>query len=200
MADCALNMVQYNCQRAYAIMCDLGEMMGKRGVSVALLQEPYVRNGRVCGLPTGMNVITSGDTNVKAAIVVNNFKLGLMRVEECTNEHGVCVWLKGDFGELYVVSVYCQHGKAIEPYLEYMDRLCDVTKGKRVLIGMDANAVSPLWFSKGNIGGRAKELRGRILEDWITGNDMIVLNEPSDEYTFSGPNRESDIDVSDIDE
>jgi len=68
----------------------------------------------------------------------------------------------------------------------------EIVKGKRVLVGVDANAVSPLWFSKGSGGSRDSELRGGVLEEWIIANSMIALNEFKRSYTFSG---ESDIDV-----
>ena len=103
-----------------------------------------------------------------------------------TNEHGVCVWLKGDFGELFVVSMYCRYGHDIEPYLAYMDRVRRHTKEKYVVFGMDVNATSPLWFNKGGGRSRENEMRGRILEEWIVLNGTIVLNEPSELYTFSG--------------
>lgn len=35
----------------------------------------------------------------------------------------------------------------------------------------------------------------KILEEWVIKNGMIVLNEPSEFYTFSGMRRESDINV-----
>ena len=36
-------------------------------------------------------------------------------------------------------------------------------------------------------------MRGRSLEEWIVLNGMIVLNEPSELYTFSGKRGQSDI-------
>ena len=36
-------------------------------------------------------------------------------------------------------------------------------------------------------------MRGRILEEWIVLNGMIVLNEPNEFYTFSGMRGESDV-------
>lgn len=48
------------------------------------------------------------------------------------------MWLNGDFGELYVMSMYCRYGYDIEPYLTYVDRV----KGRgRVIFSIDANAV-----------------------------------------------------------
>ncbi|KMQ93190.1 retrovirus-related pol polyprotein [Lasius niger] len=112
-----------------------------------------------------MDVVVCENEYIKAAVVVNDSKLNVMCVRECTNEYGVCVWLKGGFGEMYVVSVYCQYGKSIKPYLAYMGSVCEVAKGKRLLVGMDANAVSPLWYSKREGGSKERELRERVLEE-----------------------------------
>ena len=112
---------------------------------MALLQEPYVSHGCVVGLPLSMDVVIYEGMNAKAAVVVNDPKLEIMCVRECTDECGVCVWLKGDYMEMYVVSVYCQYGKDIDSYLTYLSKVCDIARGKPLLIGMDANTVSLLW-------------------------------------------------------
>lgn len=91
MMDPHLKVVQCNCQRAYAVMCDMGVMLGERRVSVALLQEPYVKDGRVLGLPLSMDVIVCENGCVRVAVVVNDPKLDVMCVRECTDECGVCV-------------------------------------------------------------------------------------------------------------
>jgi len=67
-------------------MCDLGEVLCEQRVSVALLQEPYIRSGYVCGLPMNMNVYINDGVVTKAAVVVNDPNLESMCVRECTNE------------------------------------------------------------------------------------------------------------------
>ena len=91
--------------------------------------------------------------------------------------------------------MYCRYGYDIGPYLEYMDEVRGCVKSRRAIFGMDANAASPLWFSKDEGRSRENEMRGRILEEWVIANGMIVLNEPSEFYTFSGVRGESDVDV-----
>ena len=59
-----------------------------------------------------------------------------------------------------------------------MDRVRECVKGGRVIFGMDANAASPLWFSKDGSRSRENEMR-RILEEWVIAKEMVVLNEPS---------------------
>lgn len=190
-----MNVMQLNCQRAYVVTCDVGVIMYEKGVSVALLQELYVNEGCVKGLPSAWRVFSCLEEPGRAAVVVKDEGIEPVCVDEYTSELAVCVWLKGDFGELIVVSMYCRYGRDIEPYLAYMDRVNEFARGKYVLFGMDANAASPLWYSKAGGHGRENEMRGRVLEEWVLMNGMIVLNEPSECYTFSGVNGMSDIDV-----
>ena len=190
-----LNILQLICQRSCAVMNDLIGVMRERRVSVALLQELCVSKERMCGLPSSWRAYVYGHVPTNAAVVVCEESVEAVCVNECTDEYGVCVWMDGDFGELFVVSMNCRYGNDIEPYLAYMERVCECVKGKRVIFGMDANAASPLWFSKDGGRSRENEMRGRILEEWVIANGMIVLNEPSESYTFSGMRGESDVDV-----
>ena len=150
-----------------------------------------MRNERVIGLPAGMNEFNSE----WAAVVVDSKEMDVMCVEECTNEWGVCVRLDSKTGSMYVCSMYCKFNREIEPYLEYLERVIDCAKGRPLIVGMNANAVSPMWHSKNAEDKDEREERGNKLEQMISAKELIVLNEPSEYYTFSGPNGESDIDV-----
>ncbi|KAK9747042.1 Reverse transcriptase (RNA-dependent DNA polymerase) [Popillia japonica] len=130
-----------------------------------------------------------------AAIVVNDPSADVMGLPSRTNEYAACVWMKDQAGERYVASVYCRYGRDLQPYLEYIESLVDAVGGLPLIVSMDANAVSPMWHSKSvHRYGDAVE-RGREMEDVIVRRGLYVLSEPSEHYTFSGPNGESDIDV-----
>ena len=190
----AAKIIQYNCQRAYGVMCELGQFMLEMDACIAIVQEPFLRNNRACGLPVGMKVFLSG--NGKAAVIVSGTSIDCMVLGDCTNDRGVCLWVKGAFGEMFVVSMYCQFGAPLEPYLQYIDGLLLRLGNRTLIIGMDANAVSSLWHSK--VGSQANRVvfdRGLLLEEVIEGNRLNVLNEPCECYTFSSPMGQSDIDV-----
>ena len=190
----SVNVIQLNCQHSYDVMCELGTIMVKKNIDVALLQEPYVSNGSVKGLPLGMRIFAA-EGIAQAAIVVNNNKMTAMMVDQLTDLHAVCVQLRCDIGTIYMVSLYCQFSLDISPFLNYLVRAkCD-TAGNPLLVGMDANAVSPMWFSKGVARGRDADERGRLLEDVILSSHFEVLNEPTSCYSFSTINGQSDIDV-----
>lgn len=195
MIRMALWIVQLNSQMTSAVMSDLSLVLMSERVNFALLQELYVPKERVCGLLSTWRVYVCGRVTAKAAVVVCDESVEAFCVNECTEECGVCVWLRGIFGEMFVASMYCRHVYDIRPYLAYMDRVRECVKGERMIIGMDANAASPLWFSKDGGRSRENEMRGRILEEWLVATGITLLNEPSEFYTFSEVRGQSDVDV-----
>ena len=193
------NVRQLNCSKSFEVMCELGVYMCQNNVSVALLQEPYVMLGSVRGLPSGFRVYTSTisrDGIGASAIVINDSNITAILVEEYTSQWGVCVHLKSCSLEMYVVSVYCRFGEDISPYIQYMESVTNAFRNACVIIGADSNTASPVWFSKRvQHRGRLSDNNGAILEDWILNANISVFNQPSEFFTFSGPNGESDIDV-----
>ncbi len=164
------------------------------GCGIALLQEPYATNGVVRGLPGGFRVFT--DLRRNAAIVVNNPSYDCVVLD--SSQLGVCVSIEGEFGRLVVASVYCKYSEPLEPYLLYMDKLLLLASSSSLILGMDANASSSMWFSKvsRHSSGYQSHTRGEVLSEWVEANSLHILNEPSEWYTFDGPGGVSDIDVS----
>ncbi|KAH8250905.1 hypothetical protein KR032_000089, partial [Drosophila birchii] len=144
---------QINCQKSYAVMCEVGQMLSERSYAVALVQEPYTTNGRVRGLPAAMRVFL--DSRCQAAVIVNDPSLECILVS--STNWGVCVSVNGRFGRIFIVSVYCKFGEPLQPYIAYMDAVILVANSDPVIIGTDANASSPMWFSK--ISGHASRYR-----------------------------------------
>lgn len=186
-----LRVCQLNCGRSKAAMWDLGQTMASESISIALLQEPYVINEQVIGLPSNMRVAH----NYKAAVVINDESLEIMQLEFSNADKGCSVWLKGPMGELIVVSVYFQFGGEVEEYLEYLNGVLRNAGATPVVIGADLNAVSPRWYSKYFERGDETERRGEYIAEWLEERNLNVFNVASDQFTFSGPNGESDIDV-----
>ena len=188
-----LSLLQANCQRSYGVMCDIGQRVLEYNIQVCMFQEPYVREGRLCGLPAGTSIFLSPSGG--AAVVVFDKNYACMRIDACDFPDGVYIWVKGPVGEMVVVSLYCRPDGGVNDCLVYLDATLRVADGKRVLIGMNANATSDVWFSKSIHRGRRNERRGVSFGDWINGKGLVVLNQPTAAYTFCGPRGMSDIDV-----
>lgn len=189
----SLKLLQFNCQRSYAVVCELGQALCDLDVVFALVQEPYVTDGCIRGLPGGMRVFTDGGYN--SAVIVNDRDLNCTVVSR--SQWGVCVSVEGAFGRMFLASIYCRPSESLMPYLRYMDTVLLLAGSIPLILSMDANASSPMWFSKtaGLSNRRPSHVRGEMLSEWMITMSVGVLNEPSDLYTFDGPAGVSDIDV-----
>lgn len=189
----AFRLLQLNCQRSRVVMYELGQALCDLGASVALVQEPYCVDGRVRGLPGGMRVYT--DSVGDSAIVVNDRDVDCTVVSQ--GPYGVCVGVEWGCGKMLLASIYCRFRAEMEPYLVYMDTVLRLAGSSPLILCLDANATSTMWFSKfpRNSGSSESRVRGELLGNWMIERDISVLNEPSEMYTFDGPSGVSDIDV-----
>lgn len=104
----------------------------------------------------------------------------------------------GSDEELLCASVYCQYSDKIDPYLAVIDRVLNQPRRRRIIIGGDVNAHSPLWHSapRHYVGrGRQADRRRELVEDLVHSPNLLICNAVRQPYTFSGPNGESNIDV-----
>ncbi|KAH8274376.1 hypothetical protein KR026_006902, partial [Drosophila bipectinata] len=165
-------------------------------VATQIAPEEFMEEfGTKDALPDGMRMYT--DRRGKAAILVDHQDVICMPMEPLTTDYGVCVSVKGSFGSIFLCSVYCQCGAELEPYLRYMDAVLLQANSTPAILGLDANAVSPMWFSKlpRYPGGHANLRRGELLSEWMLENETVVLNQPSTVFTFDTYYARSDIDV-----
>lgn len=186
--------LQYNCGGGRAAMNDFGQEMCSSGAAFALVQEPYVLADGIRGLPMGMRVFA--DLKGDSAIVVNDARA------ECTvrrcSDYGVCIEVELDEVTLFLVSSYFRFSEPIDPYLYFLDSLLPLVGSNPVIMGMDANAASPLWFSKSMSLHAARydnHRRGEVFSEYLVARELHPLNVRSEWYTFTGPNGNSDIDV-----
>lgn len=187
------HILQLNCGRAVTAMCELGEEMLERRCSFALIQEPANGHGVIKGLPASMRVFA--DLRLNSAIVVNDAAVDCTVISR--TELGVCVRVEGVFGRIFLCSMYCKFSELLEPYLAYMDAVLLLAGSSPLVLGMDANASSPLWFSKTprHSTGSLNLTRGGVLAEWLVSVEAHALNESSELYTFDSGRGVSDVDV-----
>lgn len=197
-----LNILQTNCGRGRAATIEVGVKLRSYRYTVAIIMEPYVdKFGRITGLPNGTRIYHNATK--KAAIFVDDPNAVILPIDSMTNEYGVCISITSTYGSFFIVSIYCQFNAPLEPYIQYLDAVTSLARNKRLIAGLDANATSPMWHSKMTNNIYANQLsreRGEILSEWIIHRNSLVLNEPSEVYTFDNNRAHSDIDVTLINE
>ena len=93
------------------------ECTRENDIRVALLQEPYARDGQVVGVPDDMRVYMSADDG-GMAVLIDDRGMDAVQISVEGQNLGVCVNIDCELGSTGVASVYCLYGDEIGPYLE----------------------------------------------------------------------------------
>lgn len=194
-----LRIAQINARNARAVMDELRVISTGRNLDILSIQEPYnnPRGSNTCN----MGLITTSVFDhkpfssvkslnlVKSAIAIPNRTLTVLKIEQFCNSHFTCIHLTRPDLNLYLVNAYFQFSENIQKYLDHLSLILDALKGKNVLITLDANAKSVLWFSD------SSDDRGQDLEDLISQYNLFILNKPSTIPTYSSESGSSNIDL-----
>jgi hypothetical protein len=193
-----IRIVQINTARTATANEDLLRYAQKEKIDVALMQEPYVRRGRLVGLETSpIRIILSpgvqqrGAQNILhgAAIIVFNPALNVLSRNDLTCDNFAVATISAeDDKEINLISAYFKYREPTAELIEVLRRIkrdC----GDRTLIGADINAFSKNWYS------RKTDRRGLIVEDMIAEEQLILANKIHPLFTFSGPRGENNIDI-----
>jgi len=132
----------------------------------------------------GMKVVQPSVDFPWVAIVVKGEHVEVFQYIYEESEHVMCIQIKTEHKELYIINAYCQYSLPLEPFLNIIKRIINKIGNKNVT--MDANAV---WFST------QTDERGRLIEEFLLANRLYTANEPDNPFTFSSTRGESNIDL-----
>lgn len=185
-----LKIGQINAQRSRAASVNLELIMKELELDILCLQEPYTYKSKVRGYTSpGMRIIQPGKESPWVAAVVKEQRMEIFQNTAIESEHIMCFQVITDCDNFYIINVYCQYSLEISPIITEIEYILDKLKGNRIILTMDANAKSNLWFA-----GRADE-RGKELEEIILSQSLHIVNKPNNPPTFTSSHGESNIDV-----
>ena len=198
MSKYTIRIAQINTARTATANEDLLLYAQRERIDVALMQEPYVRRGRLVGLEASpIRIILSpgvqqrGAQNILhgAAIVVFNPALTVLARNDLTCDNFAVATISAENDkEINLISAYFKYREPTAGLTETLRRIKRAC-GERTLIGADINAFSRNWFS------RVTDRRGLIVEDMIAEEHLILANKRDPLFTFSGPRGENNIDI-----
>jgi hypothetical protein len=175
-----IRILQHNMQRSKTVPYEIKTQMKADGNEVLLMQEPYSFEGKIPGLGTGVAIACRGSKQdpPMAAVGVKSKTLTPLEVAGLCTTHCVCVQIGDGETEIYMVSQYLPPTESIQVGVEQLDKVLRSLRGKKIIIGLDSNAKSPLWCS------RTTDERGEALEAIIAQYSLHVLNRPGQDHTF----------------
>lgn len=190
-----IKIVQHNLNKSKSVTGPFEKEILDRNVDIALIQEPYTYNDKVSGFSTSINIAENTSRILKsyAAIVIPSKHLVITLLYQFTDQFQVVCKVRGQgVSPFYVISAYFPPAETFpfEEHLSILENTISKLKNLPVVVGMDANAKSEMWFS-GHLDDR-----GQLFEELIERNNLYVANTQNAYSTFWTCNRgESNIDV-----
>lgn len=143
--------------------------------TIALIQEPWIRAGRVCGLSnlSGKLLLDSTCSNPRACIFVPRTIPAVPLTEFCSRDLATARLRSvsgGVLGDVIVASVYMPADEDIPPRnVAELVRYCEINRFQLV-ISADTNAHHPLW------GMPAANHRGEDLVNFLFTTNLSIAN------------------------
>ncbi|GBP79428.1 Putative 115 kDa protein in type-1 retrotransposable element R1DM [Eumeta japonica] len=166
-------MIQANLQRSKVATAELLQLATEKGISIALVQEPYVGNQGILKQNPGTKVIqcTVGRQKpVKAAIIVFGDKVEVLHDPQLVTETESAVLLKIGRMKLGIISIYFEGDEDIEPYIIRTKKACKNLGTENLIIAGDINAWSHWW------GSQREDRRGQAYRDFLDEMGFHILN------------------------
>lgn len=184
-----IRFLQVNAQRSLNVAHEVRKMVSENRIDVATIQEPYLYKGQVKGYaPMSAKIVQNHkDQETKAAIIIYNDSITVTQLEQFKNEHIVCAHLKTKEGSFYIVLIYCQFSYKIKGFLTKLQEIIRKLGENKIIITGDFKSV--LWYNK------ETDEKGEKLEEFVSENDLIIINKEGNPSTFWTVNGSSNIDI-----
>lgn len=188
-----VRILQLNMRRSIVVTGEVRSLVSPKRLDVLLLQELNVRKrGQAfafIGLGTGMRVAAVTADRPWAAVAVCNPAFQILLISQLSTTHCACAEVRAPGFSFYAVSCYFQYSEEIEEHLRHLAKVFRFLRGERILVGMDANARSPLW------GDRKLDEKGAKLQEFIRACGCNIINVAGQPPTYWTSWGSSHIDV-----
>ena len=133
----------------------------------AFLQDPYILDDRIFGLPSAWKVISS-ENYLAHIIIIGNYCFNIL----FQRNFYVGVTIYTQVGQIHMCSIYAPPSANFEDIMEDLDRDISLFPGSWIIHG-DFNAKSTLWQC------RQDDSRGNTLNDIMSKHNFFLIN-PTD--------------------
>ena len=198
--DCnSINFLQINLHHCVAAAQNFDHIFGKKlkdsirhdTENIGLIQEPYVRRGKVQGFSNkNFKIITGqGSKQTRACIVVSK-RLQYWILTQFSNEDQVAIVVKSNDKYFVIVSLYMPGDSEAAPPSELFRKLVMYCEQKNygIIVGTDANSHHTIW------GSTDINERGEQLLDYLLGKNLHICNTGSTP-TFQNSIRDEVLDL-----
>jgi len=180
---------QLNLQHSRTATYNLTQLILQNNIDVAFVQEPYTVLNNVAGLPKSFRIFAHGGGRKRTAIMINNSNIDAIAIKQLSYEDATLLELRHGDLNFYGASLYFPIDRDIERDIESIEKIIQLAKGKEIIISVDSNARSKLWYDT------ITNQRGKSLEEFVLTRDLFLINEATGTPTFETMRGRSWIDL-----
>ena len=190
-----LNILQINQNKSKYSFIQTCETMLSENFDIVCAQEIPENDGKIISWPHLTNhkwFLSNNSINspaINAGILINTRLGDLITLSEYTDEFTVAILIKNKTKSFIIVSSYLKSDHNINLDIKNLSNLIDNYPLLPVIVCMDSNAHSPIWFND------YLDLRGKSLENFIDSHNLFCLNIDNSIPTWESGNRHSNIDL-----
>ena len=180
---------QVNVKHSKAAKANSMQMISTDKIAMALVQEPYQYQGKLTGITKGYRIFVYGEGKRRAAIIIQDNAIDALLITQLSVNDAVLLEINNQNLSFYASSVYFDYNEPIDNNIKTVERILKFTKGGKLLLAIDSNSRSTTWHDiKTNP-------RGKALEEFLTYNQLHIINEDSARATFQSNRGSSNIDL-----
>ena len=184
-----LRCLQLNMQHSRNATSNIVQIISEQNTDLIFMQEPYVINNQLVGLPKRFSIFTGGNGKKRSAIIANNNKMDIIAINQLNNADCVVVEVITNRHKFYAASIYMDIERDIGIDIKQIESILEHAKDFGVIIATDTNARSTTWFDN------KTNQRGKKLEEFITTRNLLIINEDEGVPTFETRRAQSWIDL-----
>ncbi|GBN34974.1 hypothetical protein AVEN_12168-1, partial [Araneus ventricosus] len=141
---------------------------------VILVQEQYINNNGIPGIPQTWKTFSS--SNQKAAILIPSHKLKPALL--ATKVNMVALKIQTSSFPITIISAYSSPAQDVHTALQEIQEIISSLPEEKIIIGADLNGHNTLW------GYRSNDNRGKDILDFNLVNNLNIINKPDALPTF----------------
>jgi len=181
--------MQINLQHSRVATANLMQIIEEESTDIICIQEPYIIQNKVVGIPNKFRTYALSESRSRAAIVITNNQLDVFLLKQLSDADTIVTEITVNGAKLILASIYLDIRQQIEMDLSKIEAVLQHANGAGVLLAIDSNSRSTSWHDL------TTNARGRILEEYLMSKQLYILNEESVNTTFRNRRGASNIDL-----
>ena len=149
---------QINLQHSRVATANLMQITEEESMDILCIQEPYIIQNKVAGIPSKFRTYTIPETRFRAAVVVTNRYIDVLLLKQYSDADPVVAEITTDGEKFILASMYFDICRQTEVDLTKIEAVLKHANGAGVLLAIDSKARSTSWHDT------TTNVRGRKLE------------------------------------